>query len=267
MGHSTPVFDTLINQGQRQKQAAAITCRVLQRLAAAPTIISCSSSSSSSTELLASSLITWQCNRYAHLNHQQAAASSSKQQQDTSERYPAVSFATCSHGCNLEGVVASTDLRPPLLPVVIHAESVAVKADGSLALLDRYGSLFEATHSTKAPAGGSGWKLQQKPVARLGPGRPLGYHFDHQGNLIVCDSLKVGFCRTNPRAAVQCAYHSCVGRLVHQRTPTFGVMHGSNITWFQNQGAAACYCICFDSSECVSCCSAINLGVLLKTLN
>lgn len=30
-----------------------------------------------------------------------------------------------------------------------------------------------------------------QPVVQLGAGRPLGYHFDAEGHLVVADSLKV----------------------------------------------------------------------------
>jgi hypothetical protein len=57
-------------------------------------------------------------------------------------------------------------------------------------MLDRYNSLWEAARD---PASGE-WVLAAQPRAKLGAGRPLGYHFDKQGNLIVCDSLKVRVC-------------------------------------------------------------------------
>jgi hypothetical protein len=44
----------------------------------------------------------------------------------------------------------------------------------------------------EAVASSSGWQLRKQPVAQLGAGRPLGYHFDADGDLIICDSLKVG---------------------------------------------------------------------------
>lgn len=54
-------------------------------------------------------------------------------------------------------------------------------------MLDRYNHLWEASQDGKTGQ----WVLSPEPLAKLGPGRPLGYHFDHEGNLIVCDSLKV----------------------------------------------------------------------------
>jgi hypothetical protein len=71
--------------------------------------------------------------------------------------------------------------------VVCDAESVAVRPNGDLALLDKYGNLFEAVASSSS----SSWQLQEQPLAQLGAGRPLGYHFDADGDLIICDSLKV----------------------------------------------------------------------------
>lgn len=62
-----------------------------------------------------------------------------------------------------------------------------VGPQGQLVMLDRYNHLWEATQDPATKA----WVLSAEPRARLGPGRPLGYHFDHQGNLIMCDSLKV----------------------------------------------------------------------------
>ncbi|WIA23563.1 hypothetical protein OEZ85_000288 [Tetradesmus obliquus] len=75
------------------------------------------------------------------------------------------------------------------------AESVAVRSNGDLALLDKYGNLYEAvasssSSSSSSSGGGGGWQLQQQPVARLGAGRPLGYHFDDNGDMVICDSLK-----------------------------------------------------------------------------
>ena len=67
-------------------------------------------------------------------------------------------------------------------------ESVVVGPQGQLVMLDRYNHLWEATQDPGTKA----WVLSSEPRTRLGPGRPLGYHFDHQGDLIVCDSLKVG---------------------------------------------------------------------------
>lgn len=67
------------------------------------------------------------------------------------------------------------------------AESVVVGPQGQLVMLDRYNHLWEATQDPKTGE----WVLSPEPRAKLGPGRPLGYHFDHDGNLIVCDSLKV----------------------------------------------------------------------------
>lgn len=71
--------------------------------------------------------------------------------------------------------------------MLFTAESVVVGPHGQLVMLDRYNQLWEA----KQDQASGDWAQSPKPLAQLGPGRPLGYHFDHDGNLIVCDSLKV----------------------------------------------------------------------------
>ena len=68
------------------------------------------------------------------------------------------------------------------------AESVTVSPDGKLILLDKYNHLYEGYPNTSDP---TGYSLNPKPIAYLGQGRPLGFHFDHQGDLVSCDSLKV----------------------------------------------------------------------------
>ncbi len=61
------------------------------------------------------------------------------------------------------------------------AESVAVAKDGSLYMLDKFGFVW------RAPRNAAGrYDLEQEPLAHIGSGRPLGFHFDAEGNLIVC---------------------------------------------------------------------------------
>lgn len=50
-------------------------------------------------------------------------------------------------------------------------------------MLDKLGYVWRAP----ANSGGS-YDLERQPLAHLGPGRPLGFHFDADGNLIVCNS-------------------------------------------------------------------------------
>ena len=65
----------------------------------------------------------------------------------------------------------------------VRAESVAVARDGSLWMLDKFGFVW------RAPEDGRGsYALEKEPLAQLGPGRPLGFHFDRAGNLLVCNS-------------------------------------------------------------------------------
>lgn len=68
------------------------------------------------------------------------------------------------------------------------SESVAVSPEGSLVMLDKYNRVWEARQSSTAPGG---YELSEAPSADLGAGRPLGYHFDARGDLIVADSFKV----------------------------------------------------------------------------
>ena len=61
-------------------------------------------------------------------------------------------------------------------------------ADGRFIMLDRYGAVKEAR---KDPDTGV-MVLNPKPLAHLGPGRPLGAKYDAHGNLVICDAFKVG---------------------------------------------------------------------------
>ena len=65
------------------------------------------------------------------------------------------------------------------------AESVAVAPDGTLWMLDKWGYAWTATASAAAEGG---YQLSPEPVAYIGPGRPLGFHHDAAGNLLVCDT-------------------------------------------------------------------------------
>jgi sugar lactone lactonase YvrE len=53
-------------------------------------------------------------------------------------------------------------------------------------MLDKYAWVREAL-----PQPDGSYQLQPRPLAHLGPGRPLGAGFDADGNLIICDALKV----------------------------------------------------------------------------
>ena len=52
-------------------------------------------------------------------------------------------------------------------------------------MLDKFGYAFTATVDTQ-----DNYVLNPEPLAYIGPGRPLGFHHDAAGNLVVCDSLK-----------------------------------------------------------------------------
>jgi hypothetical protein len=66
-------------------------------------------------------------------------------------------------------------------------ETVTVESStGRLLLPDKWGDVHEAL----LLADGS-YQLNPKPLAQLGPGRVLGSKLDADGNLVMCDVLKV----------------------------------------------------------------------------
>ncbi len=65
-------------------------------------------------------------------------------------------------------------------------KSTAVAPDGSLWMLDKWGYVWVAT------ASGDDYSLDAQPLAYVGPGRPLGFHFTANGDLAICNSLSVG---------------------------------------------------------------------------
>eukprot|EP00884_Botryococcus_braunii_P013676 jgi/Botrbrau1/22309/Bobra.0138s0060.2 len=89
----------------------------------------------------------------------------------------------------LEGVFAPNTLLRGAVRLfkgqVLGSESVGVAGDGSLVMCDRYGAVWKAVPSATSEGG---YKLDPAPVAYLAPGRPLGFHLDHQGDLIVCNA-------------------------------------------------------------------------------
>lgn len=71
-------------------------------------------------------------------------------------------------------------------------ESVVVRPDGGLILLDKYGYLREAD-----PGPGRSYVPSQRPPLYVGPGRPLGGHVSADGtSVLVCNSL-VGLLRVD----------------------------------------------------------------------
>jgi len=67
---------------------------------------------------------------------------------------------------------------------VLGSESVAVHPNGrDLVMCDRYGYVWRATKKDE-----TSYLLDERPLAHLGAGRPLGFHFDPRGNLLVCMS-------------------------------------------------------------------------------
>ena len=93
-----------------------------------------------------------------------------------------------------------------LVSFLHFAESVIVSPDGVATMLDKFGAVWEAE---EGPDGSL--KLRPQPRAWLGPGRPLGAGFDAQGNLYVCDALKVNLDEPclEQVAATQLQRHCC----------------------------------------------------------
>lgn len=72
-----------------------------------------------------------------------------------------------------------------------NAETVTVEsATGRLLLPDKWGDVHEAL-----PQPDGSFLLNPKPLAQLGPGRVLGSKLDAEGNLVMCDVLKVSSSR------------------------------------------------------------------------
>ena len=67
------------------------------------------------------------------------------------------------------------------------AESAAMASDGSLVLATREGGIWRASQKP-----GGSFQLDAKPFAKATGGRPLGLHYDKNGNLIICNAGKVG---------------------------------------------------------------------------
>lgn len=60
---------------------------------------------------------------------------------------------------------------------MLGSESVAVSEDGDLYMLDKFGAVFRSKD-----------KRSLERLAFLGAGRPLGFHFDKAGNLLICNA-------------------------------------------------------------------------------
>ncbi|GLC34854.1 hypothetical protein PLESTM_000247100 [Pleodorina starrii] len=96
----------------------------------------------------------------------------------------------------LEGVYAPNELLRKghrLFEGVIQAsEHVAFSPGGNMTLLDKFGYMYEAEPAASVPGAvfPEEWALDLPAAAYIGPGRPLGFHYDGEGNLIIADALK-----------------------------------------------------------------------------
>lgn len=109
------------------------------------------------------------------------------------------------HPCSQNPVIIPEDLLPKPAPLegvfapnevlkkaerlfdgrIDSSESVVFAPDGSLIMLDKFGNVWQAA---RADGGSEQFRLRPKPLTRLGLGRPLGFHADKDGNLIVCNA-------------------------------------------------------------------------------
>ncbi|GIL73771.1 hypothetical protein Vretimale_5363 [Volvox reticuliferus] len=76
--------------------------------------------------------------------------------------------------------------------IIQSSEHVAISPGGNMTLLDKFGYLYEAEPAATVPGAvfPEEWTLDLPAAAYIGPGRPLGFHYDAEGNLIIADALK-----------------------------------------------------------------------------
>ncbi|KAG2446511.1 hypothetical protein HYH02_008502 [Chlamydomonas schloesseri] len=96
----------------------------------------------------------------------------------------------------LEGVYARNEVlrkaHKLFEGVIAASETVAVSPEGNLTLVDKYGYVYEAEPAKGVPGAvfTGEWALDLPAAYYVGPGRPLGFHHDAAGNLILADTLK-----------------------------------------------------------------------------
>jgi len=78
------------------------------------------------------------------------------------------------------------------------SESVAVAPNGTLVMCDRAGFVWHADAPTAGGLEAAAFSAPRR-IAHLGPGRPLGFHHDRAGNLLVCMAGGAGLVRLGGR--------------------------------------------------------------------
>ena len=76
---------------------------------------------------------------------------------------------------------------------------MAVAPNGTLVMCDKFGFVWHAEEAVKKGSGGSSFSPPSR-IAHLGPGRPLGFHHDAAGNLLVCMAGGGGLVRLDARS-------------------------------------------------------------------
>ena len=80
-----------------------------------------------------------------------------------------------------DGIILRTNMGMMWVISITYllVENVAVSKDGLLYMIDRFGFVLKAS--------GDG-KDEPVKITHLGPGRPLGFHFNKAGDLIICNA-------------------------------------------------------------------------------
>jgi len=84
--------------------------------------------------------------------------------------------------------------------LIAGSESVAVAPNGTLVMCDRAGFVWHAEKRKGSDEAAASSFSPPRRVAHLGPGRPLGFHHDHDGNLLVCMAGGGGLVRLDGRS-------------------------------------------------------------------
>ena len=102
--------------------------------------------------------------------------------------HPLIHSMLCHCHCDNSLRLSSHMMYTYVTHCFVRTESLTAAPDGSLYLLDRYGTVHHAT-----PVGPKATPvLHRAPVAFVGGGRPLGSQFDADGNLVFCHPPVVG---------------------------------------------------------------------------
>ena len=149
---------------------------------------------------------------------------------------------------------------------------MAIAPDGALVMCDKFGYVW------RAPANASGgFDLDEQPVAHLGAGRPLGFHFDAEGGLVVAMAGAVRpvlgvLClpAALPNAAallsqLQERVHACMLAISWGSAPACLIMQTENrLERSHTQLDARTWALWCAQDACPLCCTRPNCSVLTR---